>query len=108
MVASTSTGPSTLGSTWRSMMRAGADADHARRLHVFLVALDQRRAAHGARVLHPAGQPMAMISTQKASVSCAFGASRGDAVDQQRDQDRRERQHHVATRMMKASTQPPT
>ena len=40
---------------------------------------------------------IAMISTPKASVSCAFGKQRAaDAGDQQRDQDRRERQHHVA------------
>ncbi len=40
IVASTSTGPITLGSTWRSMMRQRRHAGHARRLHVFLVALD--------------------------------------------------------------------
>ena len=56
IVDSTSTGPITLGSTWLQHDAQRRDADHARRLHVLLVALDHRRAAHRARVLHPARQ----------------------------------------------------
>ena len=52
MVAITSTGPVTLGSTCRSMIATEA-AGHAGGVHVLLVLLDHRRAANGAGVVAP-------------------------------------------------------
>ena len=49
----TSTGPITFGSMWVNMIRSRETPDDPRRHDVFLVALDQRRAAHGAGELRP-------------------------------------------------------
>ena len=102
MVASTSTGPITLGSTWRAHDAQRRHAGDARGLHVFLVALHQRGAAHRARVLHPAGQRDRRGSARRRPrVSCAFGKHRAaHAGDQQRHQDRREA---TASRRTRAS-----
>ena len=73
-------------------------ADHARGLHVFLVALDHASSrAPCARTAPSRCSAIAMISTPKAKRVVRVGKQRAaDAGDQQRDQDRRERQHHVA------------
>ena len=80
------------------MIAAGRHADDPRRLHVFLVLLDQRRAAHGARVLRPSSRCRSRRSARTAR-RCPVrsrGSDRArDAVDQQRDQDRRKRKLDV-------------
>ena len=98
IVASTSTGPSTLGSRCRAMIPSGDHADDARGLHVLLVLLHHRRAAHRARVLHPVGQADREDQHRQHRdlvVRIARQRHAGHAVDQQRDQDRRERQLDV-------------
>ena len=67
---------------------------------------DQRQARTGARTSPRTARSPG--SRTPAPASFAFGnRSRADAVDQ-RDQDRRERQHHVANAHMKPSIDPPT
>jgi hypothetical protein len=94
------------------MISSAGTPDHARGLHVFLVLLDQRRSR--ARCARTAPSPLRPIATddheQIAILSCSArrqDAAR-DAVDQQRDQDRREGQLHVGDAHDQASTQPPT
>ena len=61
------------------MMRERRQADHARRLHVLLVLLDHRRAAHGARVLHPVGERRSRGSARRARARrarCAADSAR--------------------------------
>ena len=97
IVESTSTGPITLGSTWLQHDPQRRHADDPRRLHVLLVPLDHRRAAHGARVLHPARQRDGDDEHAEGERVVGVREERvADAGEQQRDQDRRERQHDVA------------
>ena len=72
-------------------------ADDARRLHVLLLALDHGRAAHRARVVHPAGEADGEDQHRDGDVVVALGRQRDarHAVDEQRDQDRREGKLHV-------------
>ena len=97
IVASTSTGPSTFGSRCRRMMRERSDADDARGVDVILVLLDHRRAAHGARVLHPVGNADREDQHEQRdrAVRVARQHRAGHAVDQQRDQDGRKRKLNV-------------
>ncbi len=91
-------GPVTLGSTWRAHDAQRRHAGHARGLHVFLVALHQRGAAHRARVLHPAGERDATRSARRRPrVSCAFGNSaRPTPAISSATRIAGKRQHHVA------------
>mmetsp|Transcript_9617 Transcript_9617/g.22303 ORF Transcript_9617/g.22303 Transcript_9617/m.22303 type:complete len:269 (-) Transcript_9617:6694-7500(-) len=74
-----------------------ADADDTRRQHIFLVALHQRRAAHGTRVLHPAGQRDGQHEDDEGQcIGCMGKQAAGDAADHQCDEDGREGQHHIA------------
>ena len=97
IVAITSTGPSTLGSTWRHHDRQRVHADQPRRLHVFLVASRPAWSRAPCARTAPSRRCRSRRSARRTpALSCAFGSTaRGDAVDQQRDQDRRERQLHV-------------
>ena len=109
MVASTSTGPITLGSTWRSMMRADdTPITRAACTYSLLRSTIVEPRTVRAYCTQP-GSAMARISTAKASVSCAFGNSarptpsissaiRIDGNDSITSQ----------TRMISASTRPPT
>ena len=79
-------------------MSGAGQPDQPRGLDVVLVALDQRRAAHGAGVLHPERQPDGHDENAEggAARGCApFSERVHDAVDEQRDQDGREGQLHV-------------
>ena len=97
IVASTSTGPSTLGSTWRRMMRSG-DTPMTRAACTY--SLLRSTSVEPRTVRAYCTQPVsaiANISTREGQRVVGVGKQRAaDAVDQQRDQDRRERQHHVA------------
>ncbi len=72
-------------------------ADQASGLDVFLVALDERHAAHSARILDPVGQADGNDEDPEVAgvdlVVLEDGAD--DAVDQQRDEDRGEGQLDV-------------
>ena len=71
-------------------------ANDSRGLHVFLVALHQRGATHRARVLHPARQGDGQDQHPEGQAVVRIRKHRArHAVDEQRDQDRREGQHHV-------------
>ena len=96
-VASTSTGPVTFGSTCENMIAKWLAADDARGLHVFLVALHQRGAAHRAGVLHPAGRGDGEDQHvhRQLVVHALRQRNARDTVDQQRDQDGREGQLNV-------------
>ena len=75
---------------------------------IVLVALDHRRAAHGAGVLHPVGQADRDDEDPEPTArALARRNSARDAVDQQRDQDRRERQLTSAMRMIDRVDLPP-
>ena len=72
MVAITSTGPSTLGRTCRNMIRAGRSPISRAASTYSLLLLDQRRAAHGARILHPDGEADATAPAPRTTISsCA-------------------------------------
>ncbi len=72
-------------------------ADHARRLHILLLPFDHRRATDGARILNPAAKRDGDDQHREGQrIGRIRKDGTADAVDQQRDQDRRERQHHVA------------
>ncbi len=75
----------------------GTNADEAGCLHVFLVAFHQRGTAHGAGVLHPAGDADGEDQhvQRQLVVHVARQEAPRHAVDQQRYQDGRERQLHV-------------
>jgi hypothetical protein len=78
------------------MISAREQADDARGLHVFLVALDQRRAAHRARELRPVGDADGEDHDVERDLVVHVARQRGArAVDQQRDQDGREGQLDV-------------
>jgi hypothetical protein len=73
IVASTSTGPSTLGSTWRNMMRSGATPiTRAACTYSLLRSTSVEPRTVRAYCTQPVSE-MATISTPKASVSCASG-----------------------------------
>ena len=97
IVAITSTGPSTLGSTCGEHDRERPAADDARRLHVLLVLLDQVEPRTVRAYCTQPAKPIASISTEIAISSCSSARQRDarHAVDQQRDQDRREGQLDV-------------
>ena len=97
IVASTSTGPMTLGSTCFRMMRSGATPTtraactysllrstsvEPRTVRAYCTQPGKRDREHE----HRKGQRVVRVGKHRAA----------DAVDQQRDQDRRERQHDVA------------
>ena len=65
--------------------------------HVFLVALDQDEAAHGAGILHPIGgcDRDHQDRDRKPVMGPAIDHGAGHSVDQQRDEDRREAELHV-------------
>ena len=86
-VATTISGGRQLGSRWRNTMRARRQREAARRLDVFLAPLDQRRAAHGARVVGPLHRDQRDDDLVDALAQ--------DREQDQRDQDRRERQLDV-------------
>ena len=107
MVASTSTGPSTLGSTCRHMMRIHATPSDARGLHVFLVALDHlpRTVAHTA----PVGQRDGQDQHPERQASFALGnIARPMPADQQRHQDGGKDSITSQTASRSASMRPPT
>jgi len=72
-------------------------AGHARGLHILFLPLDQGRAAHGARVLHPARQGDRDDQNAERQPFVRVGKQRtADTRDEQRYQDGRKGQHHVA------------
>ena len=75
----------------------GTAADDARGLHVLLVALDQRRAAHGAGVVHPLRQADREDEDGDRDGVVGPGGQRDarHAVDEKRDQDGGEGELHV-------------
>ena len=110
MVAITSTGPSTFGSTWRQHDAERREPDQAGGGDVFLVLLHHRRAAHGARVLDPEAQADGEDQHgQRASPRLRAGAPRATTPS---TSSAIRMAGNVsctsATRMMTASTAPPT
>ena len=72
-------------------------ADDARRLHILLVALHERRTAHGACVLHPAGESdRDDQDAERERIVSVWKQGPADTGDQKRNQDRGKRKHHVA------------
>ena len=74
----------------------GRHARDAGGLHVLLAALDQRGAAHGARILHPAGQGNRQNQHAKGHRFVRIGKHRAPHTgDQQSHQNGGEREHDV-------------
>ena len=97
MVASTSTGPITLGSTWRAMMRSG-ETPVTRAACTY--SLLRSTSVEPRTVRAYCTQPVSEIDEDQHAEGhgvVRVGKQRAaDAGDQQRHQDRREGQHHVA------------
>ena len=97
IVASTSTGPSTLGSRWRRMMPSGEMpiTRAAWTYSLFFSTIVEPRTVRAYWTQLAA--PIAKISTKSATFAMRVARQHraGDAVDQQRDQDRRKRELDV-------------
>ena len=97
IVAITSTGPSTFGRMWLTMIRDERNADDARCHDVFLAALDHRGAAHGASELRPERDADREHQNVQLHSVMEFARQHGthDAVDEERDQDCGKGELHV-------------